>query len=187
MKTGESQLLRRRVLSVRKKVWRRRPSSVKGQDGRAETSSKSAPVASYAGDSDLEEGGSDRAEDEEGKITDWKKMVCLLCRRQFPTREALLRHQQLSDLHKQNLEILEGRDCQRPSWRSWRGGRPRDRAAERREKYGVPEPPAPKKKFYQPPAPTVLIKTKGTGLGIKGSSYELSASDTYKDAVRKAM
>lgn len=27
-------------------------------------------------------------------------MVCLLCRRQFPTKEALLRHQQLSDLHK---------------------------------------------------------------------------------------
>uniref|UniRef100_A0A672ZMT5 RNA-binding protein 5-like n=1 Tax=Sphaeramia orbicularis TaxID=375764 RepID=A0A672ZMT5_9TELE len=107
----------------------------------------------------------------------------------------------------------------------------RDRAAERREKYGVPEPPAPKKKFYQPPTPTVSyeqptkdgltsdnignkmlqamgwqegkglgrhqqgittpisasLRTKGTGLGIKGSSYELSASDTYKDAVRKAM
>lgn len=31
------------------------------------------------------------------------------------------------------------------------------------------------------------LRTKGTGLGIKGSSYELSPSDTYKDAVRKAM
>ena len=32
----------------------------------------------------------------------------------------------------------------------------RDRAAERREKYGVPEPPAPKKKkSYEAPAPTV--------------------------------
>ncbi|XP_039972388.1 RNA-binding protein 5-like isoform X2 [Xiphias gladius] len=175
-----------------------------------ETSAKSGLVAAYNGDSDPEEGSSDRAADEEGKITDWKKMVCLLCRRQFPTKEALLRHQQLSDLHKLKY---------------------RDRAAERREKYGVPEPPAPKKKFYQPPTPTVSyeqptkdglmsdnignkmlqamgwqegkglgrhqqgittpisasLRTKGTGLGIKGSSYELSASDTYKDAVRKAM
>lgn len=31
------------------------------------------------------------------------------------------------------------------------------------------------------------IRTKGTGLGIKASSYELSPSDTYKDAARKAM
>lgn len=27
-------------------------------------------------------------------------MACLLCRRQFPNKEALVRHQQLSDLHK---------------------------------------------------------------------------------------
>lgn len=200
-----------------------------------ETSAKSGLVAAYNGDSDPEEGGSDRAADDEGKITDWIKMVCLLCRRQFPTKEALLRHQQLSDLHKQNLEInkrsklseaeleeLERKEAEQKY---------RDRAAERREKYGVPEPPAPKKKFYQPPTPTVnyeqptkdgltsdnignkmlqamgwqegkglgrhqqgittpisaSLRTKGTGLGIKGSSYELSASDTYKDAVRKAM
>jgi len=57
-------------------------------------------VAAYNGESDPEDGGMERAADEEGKITDWKRMVCLLCRRQFPTKEALLRHQQLSDLHK---------------------------------------------------------------------------------------
>ncbi|KAM8930849.1 uncharacterized protein RCH25_006827 [Pelodytes ibericus] len=39
------------------------------------------------------------------KLTDWKKMACLLCRRQFPSKDALIRHQQLSDLHKQNLAI----------------------------------------------------------------------------------
>lgn len=31
------------------------------------------------------------------------------------------------------------------------------------------------------------LRAKGAGLGTKGSSYGLSASDTYKDAVRKAM
>lgn len=201
-----------------------------------ETLAKSGPVVANSVDSDPDEGGSDRTADDEGKITDWKKMVCLLCRRQFPTKEALLRHQQLSDLHKQNLEIqrrsklseAELEELERKETEL----KYRDRAAERREKYGVPEPPAPKKKkFYQPPAPTVnyeqptkdgltsdnignkmlqamgwqegkglgrhqqgitapisaSLRTKGAGLGIKGSNYELSASDTYKDAVRKAM
>uniref|UniRef100_A0A671VWP4 RNA binding motif protein 5 n=1 Tax=Sparus aurata TaxID=8175 RepID=A0A671VWP4_SPAAU len=193
------------------------------------------PVAAFNEDGDAEEGGSDRAACEDGKITDWRKMVCLLCRRQFPTKEALLRHQQLSDLHKQNLEIqrrsklteAELEELERKETEL----KYRDRAAERREKYGVPEPPAPKKRFYPPPTPavnyeqptkdgltsdnigskmlqamgwqegkglgrhhqgitapiTASLRTKGTGLGIKGSSYELSASDTYKDAVRKAM
>ncbi|XP_029947220.1 RNA-binding protein 6 isoform X4 [Salarias fasciatus] len=48
---------------------------------------------------------SSRSEDKEDKLTDWKKMACLLCRRQFPNKDALIRHQQLSDLHKQNMEI----------------------------------------------------------------------------------
>uniref|UniRef100_A0A8C4GVW5 RNA binding motif protein 5 n=1 Tax=Dicentrarchus labrax TaxID=13489 RepID=A0A8C4GVW5_DICLA len=194
-----------------------------------DTSTKCGLVAAHNMDGGAEEGSSDRAVYEEGKITDWKKMVCLLCRRQFPTKEALLRHQQLSDLHKQNLEIqrrsklteAELEELERKETEL----KYRDRAAERREKYGLPEPPAPKKKFYQNyeqptkdgltsdnignkmlqamgwqegkglgrhqqgiTAPiSASLRTKGTGLGIKGSSYELSASDTYKDAVRKAM
>ncbi|XP_047203373.1 RNA-binding protein 6 isoform X3 [Girardinichthys multiradiatus] len=43
--------------------------------------------------------------EEKDRLTDWKKMACLLCRRQFPNKDALIRHQQLSDLHKQNMEI----------------------------------------------------------------------------------
>nr|XP_020484617.1 RNA-binding protein 6-like isoform X1 [Labrus bergylta] len=46
-----------------------------------------------------------QSEDKDSKLTDWKKMACLLCRRQFPNKDALIRHQQLSDLHKQNMEI----------------------------------------------------------------------------------
>lgn len=41
------------------------------------------------------------------KLTDWKKMICLLCRRQFPNKDTLIRHQKLSDLHKKNLAIQE--------------------------------------------------------------------------------
>ncbi|KAF6100873.1 RNA binding motif protein 6 [Phyllostomus discolor] len=46
-----------------------------------------------------------KKESEEDKLTDWNKLACLLCRRQFPNKEVLIKHQQLSDLHKQNLEI----------------------------------------------------------------------------------
>lgn len=55
-------------------------------------------VAAYSGDSEPEE--VTEGDDKEDKLTDWKKMACLLCRRQFPNKEALIRHQQLSDLHK---------------------------------------------------------------------------------------
>lgn len=41
-----------------------------------------------------------QTEEKEDRLTDWKKMACLLCRRQFPNKDSLIRHQQLSDLHK---------------------------------------------------------------------------------------
>ncbi|XP_060898978.1 RNA-binding protein 5 isoform X1 [Labrus mixtus] len=200
-------------------------------------SSKLGLVAAYSGDSDPEEGGASEVDGVEGqdKMTDWSKLACLLCRRQFPNKEGLIRHQQLSDLHKKNLEVLrrskmteaELEELERKETEL----KYRDRAAERREKYGIPEPPAPKKKKFNQPAPVInyeqptkdglnsdnignkmlqamgwkegkglgrnqqgittpieaQLRTKGAGLGTKGTNYTLSSSDTYKDAVRKAM
>ncbi|XP_034028424.1 RNA-binding protein 10 isoform X2 [Thalassophryne amazonica] len=60
-------------------------------------------VPAYSAETDSEEEGGDK-EEKEGRMTDWVKLACLLCRRQFPSKEALIRHQQLSELHKQNLE-----------------------------------------------------------------------------------
>ncbi|XP_051913156.1 RNA-binding protein 10 isoform X1 [Hippocampus zosterae] len=60
-------------------------------------------VPAYSGESDSEDEGGEKDE-KEGRMTDWVKLACLLCRRQFPSKEALIRHQQLSELHKQNLE-----------------------------------------------------------------------------------
>ncbi|XP_077053895.1 RNA-binding protein 5 isoform X3 [Siphateles boraxobius] len=196
-------------------------------------SSKVGLVAAYSGDSEPEE--CMEGDDREDKLTDWKKMACLLCRRQFPNKEGLIRHQQLSDLHKQNLEVLRRSKLSEAELeeleRKETEMKYRDRAAERREKYGIPEPPAPKKRKFTQPTPVVnyeqptkdglnsdnignkmlqamgwkegkglgrnqqgittpieaQLRTKGAGLGTKGSSYSLSASDTYKDAVRKAM
>ncbi|XP_066519877.1 RNA-binding protein 5 isoform X2 [Hoplias malabaricus] len=197
------------------------------------SSSKVGLVAAYSGDSEPEE--APESDEREDKLTDWKKMACLLCRRQFPNKEALIRHQQLSDLHKQNLEVhrrsklteAELEELERKETEM----KYRDRAAERREKYGIPEPPVPKKRKFTQPTPVVnyeqptkdglnsdnignkmlqamgwkegkglgrnqqgitspieaQLRMKGAGLGTKGSNYTLSASDTYKDAVRKAM
>uniref|UniRef100_A0A8C5N003 RNA binding motif protein 5 n=1 Tax=Leptobrachium leishanense TaxID=445787 RepID=A0A8C5N003_9ANUR len=112
---------------------------------------KRALVAAYSGDSDNDDEPERQLGlvDEE-KLTDWKKMACLLCRRQFPNKDALTRHQQLSDLHKQNLDVyrrsrLSEQDLDALEQRE-RESKYRDRAAERREKYGIPEPPEPKRK-----------------------------------------
>ncbi|KAM3878080.1 RNA-binding protein 5 [Diretmus argenteus] len=65
-----------------------------GSDDEVEEEKQEAPRSSRS-----------QSDDKEDKLTDWKKMACLLCRRQFPNKDALIRHQQLSDLHKQNMEI----------------------------------------------------------------------------------
>jgi hypothetical protein len=42
----------------------------------------------------------------EEKLVDWDKLTCLLCKRQFDTREILEKHLQMSTLHKVNFTIL---------------------------------------------------------------------------------
>uniref|UniRef100_S4RAJ1 RNA binding motif protein 5 n=1 Tax=Petromyzon marinus TaxID=7757 RepID=S4RAJ1_PETMA len=131
-------------------------------------------VASYGGGSDSEEDNS--AEAREEKLTDWVKLACLLCRRMFPSKEALLRHQQLSDLHKQNLEqhrrskmtAAEIEEMEKKEREVKLKAKYRDRAAERREKYGIPEPPEPKKKKVVP-EPTIDYE-QPTKAGIGGDN-----------------
>ena len=64
-------------------------------------------MASYGGGDDSGEEESDVAggateEDafDEASLTDWTKMACLLCKRQFSTKEMLMKHTNQSDLHK---------------------------------------------------------------------------------------
>ena len=64
-------------------------------------------MASYSGgDSDPEDAAAGERLEEEDGLVDWRKMACLLCRRQFPNGDALRRHTQLSDLHKVGLSSL---------------------------------------------------------------------------------
>lgn len=127
-------------------------------------------LGEYGGDSDYEEEEEEQTaplqprtqpqqreeltkkENEEDKLTDWNKLACLLCRRQFPNKEVLIKHQQLSDLHKQNLEIhrkikqseqelayLERRE---------REGRFKDRGNDRKEKFQSFDSPERKRIKY---------------------------------------
>jgi len=125
-------------------------------------------VASYGGDS----GDEEEVEEEDGpldesKFTDYSKMACLLCKRQFPNKDGLQRHQQMSDLHKKNIE--DYRKTVKPSSSS--GGalgmqQYRDRAKERRQKFGAPEPPLPKNRGKPPPeAPVPYEQPTKAGIG----------------------
>ncbi|NXI63703.1 RBM6 protein, partial [Anseranas semipalmata] len=93
-----------------------------------------------------------KAKANDDKLTDWNKLACLLCRRQFPNKEVLIKHQQLSNLHKQNLEIhmkikrseqelayLEKRE---------REGRYKDKGNDRREKFQQMDSPERKRLRY---------------------------------------
>ncbi|KAM3871728.1 RNA-binding protein 10 [Diretmus argenteus] len=104
-------------------------------------------VPAYSGETDSDEEGGDK-EDKEGRMTDWVKLACLLCRRQFPSKEALIRHQQLSELHKQNLE--QRRAQQEPA------GKEQHRPADR------PELPDPKKRRLSP-----IDGVTGSSLGAR--------------------
>ncbi|XP_068150537.1 RNA-binding protein 5-A-like isoform X2 [Drosophila tropicalis] len=83
---------------------------------------------------DKASGGSD-----EKDLVDFEKLTCLLCKRAFLSLETLQKHLKLSNLHKDNLaKIKQNSEAEDGS----NGGQSyRDRAKERRLKYGESDPP----------------------------------------------
>ncbi|KAF6205360.1 hypothetical protein GE061_019531 [Apolygus lucorum] len=100
-------------------------------------------VAAYGQGSDSEE--DDESAQEDKMHTDWVKNVCLLCKRQFGSRDMLVKHQQMSDLHKENLAAWYRSKGLDPDDAQHRSKQYRDRAKERRLKYGEPDKPLPSK------------------------------------------
>jgi len=80
------------------------------------------------------------------ELTDWEKLACLLCCRQFQTREKLQKHNTMSDLHQKNLEDWRGKQGGGSSRKPVKGQDQddqeeqqytyKDRAKERRKKFG---------------------------------------------------
>lgn len=118
-----------------------------GMDMKAATKHESL-VAAYGqgSDSEPEESQEDASQMDIKCLTDWTKMACLLCKRQFPSKDALVKHQQLSDLHKQNLNAwYKSRGLSDSDDSQSKNIQYRDRAKERRLKYGEPDAPQPSK------------------------------------------
>ena len=63
----------------------------------SESASGTGLVAPYGEDSDADD---DDAGLDENKLVDYSKLACLLCKRQFGSKDILQKHQQMSDLHK---------------------------------------------------------------------------------------
>jgi len=84
----------------------------------------------------------------EFNLTDWAGLACLLCSRAFQTREKLQKHNGMSDLHKQNLEAWRSQQQQGEDGGDG-GGSYRDRAKERRNKFGVDETKPQQNKFKE--------------------------------------
>lgn len=80
--------------------------------------------------------------DSDEGIIDWSKLTCLICKRKFPSLEVLTKHKTLSDLHKQNLAEYRKKMELLPQSNGYR-----DRAAERRLKFGEDEPPPTRKRY----------------------------------------
>ncbi|KAF5289613.1 hypothetical protein FQR65_LT11804 [Abscondita terminalis] len=100
----------------------------------------SAPLVAAYGESESSE---DETQNDEMDFLDFNKLICNLCKRQLTSTEALAKHAKLSDLHKKNLEL------KRANAKKNEGGNAkivyRDRAKERRMKYGDTDEPTPSK------------------------------------------
>ncbi|XP_052870533.1 RNA-binding protein 10-like [Anopheles cruzii] len=116
-----------------------------------------AGPASYGGgsDSDQELGDGDGGGSSEQDLVDFDKLTCLLCKRAFQSQDILMKHLKMSALHKENLKKLNlaggggtgGGGGGGGSSDGGSGGTStslqqyRDRAKERRAKYGEDEAP----------------------------------------------
>lgn len=77
----------------------------------------------------------------EKDFVDFGKLTCLLCKRAFQSLDILNKHLKMSNLHKENLQKLNLNSQNESS--SGNGLAYRDRAKERRLKYGEADPPPP--------------------------------------------
>lgn len=76
----------------------------------------------------------------EKDLVDFDKLTCMLCKRAFASKEVLSKHLKMSDLHRENMQkykLQQGiLDIEQPNALQYR-----DRAKERRAKYGEADPP----------------------------------------------
>lgn len=112
-------------------------------------------VSTYTSDSDNEQAEQQQqqsiSELNERDYVDFEKLTCLLCKRAFQSSDILNKHLKMSNLHKENLQKLNLKRFDDKNNGNEGGYGPnsalsyRDRAKERRLKYGETDLPPPNK------------------------------------------
>lgn len=101
-------------------------------------------ILPYASDSDdpADQSASNSSALSDKDLIDFDKLACLLCKRAFQSLDILNKHIKMSNLHKENLKTF-GLNNQNGNGSSAAALEYRDRAKERRLKYGEVDPPPP--------------------------------------------
>ncbi|XP_072387943.1 RNA-binding protein 5-like [Diabrotica undecimpunctata] len=94
-------------------------------------------VAAYGGESDS-------SGEEDDDFLDYTNLICNLCKRRLNSAEALTKHSKMSSLHLQNLELRNKKSTKFGETVADKAAY-RDRAKERRMKFGDPDAPKPSK------------------------------------------
>ncbi|XP_017107331.2 RNA-binding protein 5-A-like isoform X1 [Drosophila bipectinata] len=110
---------------------------VNAYGGASDSEEESAPNYQNASNSVGAGGGAASELD----YVDFQKLTCLLCKRAFQSLDILQKHLKMSNLHKENLAKLNQNSAGASSGDG--GLSYRDRAKERRLKYGESDPPPP--------------------------------------------
>lgn len=117
----------------------------------------------------------------EEQLMDFNHNICLLCKRKFRNSDQILRHRSLSNMHSTRLKRLRQRLFSEEQLdrleRKEREALYRDRAKERRLKYGQSDRVIQREPIYKPPTgknakvlPSSDIGSKPLGLGNKGAA-----------------
>jgi RNA-binding protein 5/10 len=127
--------------SILEKKEKAPPSAVPGYLMSANNAAANSKLVSYGSDSDNEQDHDHFAQSNEKDYLDFEKLTCLLCKRAFQSLEIFNKHLKMSQLHKENLQKHNLQKGITDVNAAKIAAGYRDRAKERRLKYGEVSPP----------------------------------------------
>ncbi|KAL0085056.1 hypothetical protein J3Q64DRAFT_1745296 [Phycomyces blakesleeanus] len=136
------------------------PSTKESKDSKEETETKQKKAEKEADEED--DAATENKSEKDDDFSDRVMNACLLCQRKFKSGQDLEKHQELSELHKKNLQdpvVIEKARMKKRFVKSEAEKAEeraveqhyRNRAAERRQAYGQPEKPSLSDSIHRPP------------------------------------
>ncbi|XP_017061082.1 RNA-binding protein 5-B isoform X2 [Drosophila ficusphila] len=133
-------------------------------------------AAAAASQKPVESGG------DESDYVDLQKLTCLLCKRAFQSLDILQKHLKMSNLHKENLAKLKQNSA--PAALD-EGLSYRDRAKERRLKYGESDPPPPNRSRERFEQEIKTLQTRQKGSTASAPAMPISSSNVGSRLMQK--